>query len=307
MAVLDRSVFGKQLTLLFIFSSIGLGAFLATLMPFVDRELFGPNQLQSYVRPYLFIIIPNLFLTGAIFFGLAALTRRNLAGVYRECHPVDRVLDGKFDRQQFGPNGIRQVLLDPFGSQAIGLVTQYWTPAEQNAKQVAHHRSATLESCVVDFRGGNHLAGDCPAFQTELWRRAKRETVGRGPKLLGKPMAIPKSEYRNYGALHRLPGLTWLNFKETVKNVYFSVIVLAGVLFLILASTVMSSLYGTETYPITALVVELTGGSFSLFVLIIITFYSGEMVWRERDTNIHQLMDVLRRRTGYLWSPRYSP
>ena len=35
------------------------------------------------------------------------------------------------------------------------------------------------------------------------------------------------------------------------------------------------------------------GGSFSLFMLIIITLYAGELVWRERDARVDQLIDAL--------------
>ena len=98
---------------------------------------------------------------------------------------------------------------------------------------------------------------------------------------------------RDHRAIRLLPELTWLALRETVKNIYFLVIVLAGVLFTILASRTTGALYGTETYPVTASVVEIIGGSFGMFMLIIITFYAGELVWRERDAGADQLMDVL--------------
>src|SRR5207244_4040882 len=86
-----------------------------------------------------------------------------------------------------------------------------------------------------------------------------------------------------------LPGLAWLSLKETVKNVYFLVIMLAGVLLMISTSTAIGSMYGTMTYPVTYQVLEIVGGSFSLFMLIIITFSSGELIWRERDSGIDQI------------------
>ena len=50
---------------------------------------------------------------------------------------------------------------------------------------------------------------------------------------------------------------------------------------------------GTNTYPVTYQVLELAGGSFALFMLIMITFYSGELVWRERDIGVHEIVDAL--------------
>ena len=285
--------FGSFLTLLLIFSSIGIGFFLASLFPLIDQKLIGPNQLQSYLRPYAFTVIPNLLFTGAIFFGLAALTRKILpvytSGVvlligYLIANAMSRNLDQK------NVAG----LLDPFGMRAFSLVTEYWTPAEQNSLQVPltgmllWNRLLWLSIAFVVFsltawRFKSNYGGELKS----RWKIQKAEMP------LNQRLFVPKTEHRDFRSLYRLPGLTWLNFKETVKNVYFAVIVLAGVLFLILTSQTMSGRDGMGTYPVTALVAELSGGQFSLFILIIITFYSGELVWRERDTNIHQLMDVL--------------
>ena len=90
-----------------------------------------------------------------------------------------------------------------------------------------------------------------------------------------------------------LPRLVWLNFRETVKNVYFGVIALAGVLFCIATSTTAGSIFGTVTWPVTYQVLELVAGTFAIFMLVIITFYAGELMWRERETRLDQIHDAL--------------
>ena len=62
-----------------------------------------------------------------------------------------------------------------------------------------------------------------------------------------------------------LPRLTWLAFRETVKNIYFLVIVLAGVLFVVVAARMSEMMFGTATYPVTRAMIELGGGGFGLF------------------------------------------
>ena len=69
--------------LLVIFLSIGLGALLATLLPGMDAERLGPNRLSAYVWPYLYVLLPNALLIGSIFFVIAALTKKNVAGLRR--------------------------------------------------------------------------------------------------------------------------------------------------------------------------------------------------------------------------------
>ena len=51
--------------------------------------------------------------------------------------------------------------------------------------------------------------------------------------------------------------------------------------------------FTTPVYPVTWRMLELGGGGFAVFILAIVTFYSGELVWRERDAHLNQIMDAL--------------
>ncbi len=59
---------------------------------------------------------------------------------------------------------------------------------------------------------------------------------------------------------------------------------LAAVGFVLAMSGVLGDHLGTQTIPVTYAVIELLGNSFSIFVVIIIAFIAGEMVWREYYT-----------------------
>ncbi|HKX43967.1 MAG TPA: hypothetical protein VJO99_22600, partial [Burkholderiaceae bacterium] len=88
-----------------------------------------------------------------------------------------------------------------------------------------------------------------------------------------------------------LPHLAALYLRETVKNVYFGVLVLAGLLFMVFASTTVGDTFGTSTWPLTFQMTGLLNGTFAAFMLIIVTFYAGEMAWREREHRLDQIVD----------------
>ena len=48
-------------------------------------------------------------------------------------------------------------------------------------------------------------------------------------------------------------------------------------------STTAGSIFGTATWPVTYQMLELVSGTFGVFMLVIITFYAGELAWRERE------------------------
>ena len=96
--------------------------------------LIAPNS--NYLRPYFLLMLPNLLVTGTIFFFLPALTRRILpnyvAGIL--------LLIGYFAARDLGAGaepGMLASLVDPFGAQALTQQTRYWTIAEQNTRAIA--------------------------------------------------------------------------------------------------------------------------------------------------------------------------
>src|SRR5204863_7387576 len=61
------------------FLGAALGFALAAYMPWSPEGAAGPFRLSAYLVAYLVIAVPNLFVTGAIFFAVATATRSLLA------------------------------------------------------------------------------------------------------------------------------------------------------------------------------------------------------------------------------------
>jgi len=68
---------------------------------------------------------------------------------------------------------------------------------------------------------------------------------------------------------------------------------LAGFLFATISASGLLSPSEARTYPITHLMLLMAGAGFLIFAIAIIIFYSGELVWRERDAQLNQVMDAL--------------
>ncbi len=272
-------------TLTAIYSSMGLGMYAATWLPTLDRAKVGPNHAMAYVMPYLTSVIPNVLLMGAIFFSLAALTRRIYpvyvgSVVLLTGYLISGTLTQNLDTRWVG------ALADPFAMNALDRVTQYWTIAEKNGRLLG------LEGLLLWNRV--LWLGVAAAVAVFAWWKFRMQySTARGGRRRARPAAESASGLRAGPSMSPLLQLAWLDFVETVKNVYFLVILLCGLLFLVLAARTTDSIYGTPTYPVTHDMMMIAGGTFYLFVLILITFYAGELVWRERDARIHEITDSL--------------
>jgi ABC-2 type transport system permease protein len=287
---------GAYLTLAVVFSSIVLGAWLGIYIPGIEPDRLGPAAASMYLRPYLFTLLPNVFIFGALFFVLAALTRRMLpvyvASVvmmigYIVAPQLARDLDYK----------TLAALMDPFGTTALIRMTEYWTTAERNTRAIGFESVYLINRLTwsgfalavlllgywrfhfvgtLDSRAANRPEGETEQVLSSA-AVATRET----PDFAGRSMAL------------LLVRSVWLNLRESLKNVYFVVIALAGVLALFAGSLSLGSIYGTNTYPVTYQVLELINGTYPLFMLVVTTFYAGELIWREREARVAQMLDAM--------------
>src|SRR5690606_33465153 len=83
------------------------------------------------------------------------------------------------------------------------------------------------------------------------------------------------------------------SFRSVVGTMGFRLTAMGGVLVLLAMAPNIGSMYGTETFPVTGLVIEQMGGLFSLFMLIIITVYAAELIWQERESGMGDVVDAL--------------
>ena len=82
-----------------------------------------------------------------------------------------------------------------------------------------------------------------------------------------------------------------------MRSVAFPVILAFGVINMIGNSTALDQIFGTPVYPVTNLMIRILQGAF-LFVFIILTFYAGDLVWRDREQRFDEVSGAYRSRPG---------
>ena len=290
----------------FILTGWVAGMILALNLPSIDPARVGPFVLGNFVQPYVVLILPTLLFTAAIFFALPTLTRLILpnyvAGITLL---VGYLLAGALSQDL--DKGLLAALADPFGSQAFYQVTQYWSIVEQNTLTVPlggyllYNRLLWIGVAAIVFgvafwRFEFEHGGETLSWWARRRTRAESRTEQRSGPLPAIHSLVLPAATTSYSASTRwrqYVSETRTLFVGTVRNVYFVAIVCAGLIFLIGSASFLDLSFGTSVYPVTQRVVSALGGDFSLFFLIIITYYSGELVWRERDLGLAQITDSL--------------
>lgn len=288
---------GSFLIVLLVFSGMIWGLMLGAVMPWLDADKFLPFTFWHYLQPFLVWVIPNALISGALFFMGGTLSRRLLwvfvQGVLLlTLYIITGDIASELDNRNLS------ILLDPFGINAVNVFTQYWTVAERNSLTVP------LAGMVLANRV-LWLALGLGALGLTYWRftytltgtrsrqRRKARPAEAAPSLAPHwtlpPVTLTQGLRTN---LLRIAGLARIYFAEIVKSLPFIAITFFGMVMLFIGGWDFETLYGTDTFPTTYQVLDLLSG-FNVFFIILIVFYAGELVWRERDLRMNQIFDAL--------------
>jgi len=269
-----------------------VGAMVGALMPWLDPAKYGPFQLAAYWQPMLWGAFVNVFFAGCIFFAAYAFTRNALV-VYLGgivlflLYQIALVMTTQIKDEHLAS------LLDPFALSTRTIVTKYWTIAERNTLLVPLQGAFLQNRLLWSGIGLGLLALSFVAFRMsapasagkaaplEVGGDVRQATIRRSPQVFG----ASTSWWQWW-------QLTKVQFLNVVKARPFQALVLFGV-----ANILFGAYYRWQgdngNYPVTYDVLALVNNNFSLFYLIIITLYAGELVWREREVRLQQVFDVL--------------
>jgi ABC-type transport system involved in multi-copper enzyme maturation permease subunit len=312
-AYLGGRFLGSIAVQVLIFSSVGLGVWIGTHLPAIDPTRVGPQRLAAYLQPYYLLVLPNLILLTAIFFSLAALGKRMLP-VYAGSVIL---LIGYFVASQLSTSlteSTTSALADPLGGNAIERITRYWTPFQRNTQLIPFTGIVVLNRLLWLGVGAVMLAITYARFSfvyaAQGGKRKKQVVPEREENhASAAPRAVPIAHpvFSSSYSFWQFLSLTRIQFTETVRNVFFMVLMLAGWLFAIFSDININNPFATRTYPVTHQMVQQGTAGFFIFALAIITFYAGELVWRERDAGVSQIMDALPVQRWVLFASKLLP
>ncbi|MGB0261660.1 MAG: ABC transporter permease, partial [Henriciella sp.] len=278
------------------FASVPLAIMLGAIMPWLDPDLIGPFVLGHYAYGMFVFGVPNLMIAGMLMFSVANLTRSNML-TYVALVSLLIVYFVATEALQNPQYRNLMALADPFGFSTYAEATRYYTAGERNTLvpplegQLLANRLIWLGVAAALF-----------AFNVVIFRfrKAGLKLFGRKGAAATSPTAViehivlPRTAPSfSRGAILTLFGSrVWFEIKGVVFNVAFWVLLALGIFNTLGALVFTVSAYGTPNYPVTRIMVDLIVGAFSLVPLIVIIFYSSEVIWRERGLRFNEVIDA---------------
>ncbi len=266
----------------------------------MDPERFGPFELQSHINSFLTIVIPNAIFGGGILFTIAILTRSTLYSfISAMVLLVAYIVAGNL--MQDIENEKMAALLDPFGFRPFSLITKYWTVDDKNNLSVAFLHPGILWNRLLWMATGLTILvlGYFRFSFAERGRKRRKKKIASsdeadtyGVRLLG---ALPKVTPQTGLAitLAQFSRQLRANFLGMIKSVPFILLAFIGLMNTIPSMMYATAGYGTHNLPVTYTMIDIIRGSFYMFVVAILAYYSGALVWQERRAKVNDIYDAM--------------
>lgn len=286
------ALFLSTIPMLGVFIGVWLGSLLAPAFGWEDPERFGPIYWEAIVNNYLLFILPNMFFAGSIIFAMANRWKSTVISFVGAlgiimAYIISGTLSSDIENETLA------ALTDSFGIRTYSIQSKYYTPIEKNTLSPGFSGLILINRIIWSLVGTAVLL-------LSYWGFSFKEK--------NRKVKLPKSEEQQSNRNFALPSLhpifnrntEWQHFKSFFSTNFLSIVrsITFRVLFLFAAIILFSNLiggfesFGLKSYPVTYKLIDRINGSSSIFVMIILVFFSGELIWRDRDSKINEVIDA---------------
>lgn len=288
---------GSFTVLIFIFSALLFGMMLGNYLPWVESSTRLPFNFWHFLHPFLFLVIPTLFFSGAIFFVSGALSKKLLV-VYTQGIILVIAYILVMNLARGTDNLTLATLIDPFAFLSGSIIAQFWTVAERNSLLLAMEGLLLYNRVLWIAVGAVVLIIGHYAFRFQVVKGKKKHTTTvqesiedtvQDHNAIQLPSFTLQSNFSS--VLFQVGYHAWFHFKSMIKEVPFWAIVICGMAIIFANSINLGTVHGVESYPATQIIVEELLELSILFFFIIVVFYSGQIVWKERDAKLDAIYD----------------
>ena len=281
--------------------AVPVGMAIGSAMPWVDPETVGPQNLSYYAWNFALFAMPNILLTSALLFALATVMRSMMASYIGA---VLLVMGYLITISIAGQNiEYREMFarFEPLGNGALREATRYWTQTEMNSRLVDLTGLMLFNRLFAIGLGLAFLGFTMWRFSmTERApsKRRLRKLARREARDARVAAIVPAMDGGDVVARDARPSRL-VQFLARLRVEVRQVLTSPGLIVLGLFAVGNSaaglwlgqSTYGTTEHPTLAATISTIRDSFSAVLLMIAVFYGGELVWRERDRKLNEILD----------------
>lgn len=258
----------------------------------------GPFNPWHYLYAFCVLAIPNLFVLSALLFAVSTLTRKTLAAYAGAVliFVLFNLGNAAINTESMEPFVF---LVDLFGISTLNLTTRYWTPYELNT-QLAPLAGALLWNRLIWLAVGiAAMAWTLVRFnpyprspQTKA-NISKKNISSAAPARTVDERPIATQVHDRSTAWEQLFGRVVLEVRAVIRSIPFLVLLILGFVNAWALASLVDPVFGAPPLLLTRVAVGALGNGLTLPLLIVVAYYAGELVWRERQVRLDQIVDAM--------------
>ena len=285
---------GATLVAFLVLVAIAAGQLVGSFMWWLDPERLGPLRLSHYAYALFFFVLPSLLVMAAGFFGIATATRSMMASYVAAVALLAAYI--LTSNALSDPQWETLVAIaDPFGLSTFDLATKYWTATERNTQLPAIDGLLLVNRSLWFAVALGLFVIAYVRFRFET-RGSKIDATSARKAVAPAPAHVePVPLVHRFGpgtGVRQLLALARFDMAFVFRSPAFFVLLGIGVLNAFGGLWFATSILGTDVFPVTRIMAERLRGSFDLFPLLIAIYYAGELVWRDRQQRVHEIVDA---------------
>jgi ABC-type transport system involved in multi-copper enzyme maturation permease subunit len=263
----------------------------------VDPTRLGEFSWYSYVWSFMVFVAPNLLFISALLVLLAATTR-SMTMVYVGVlafiafWSIAGFLGGRAESTSLA------VLLDPFGVRVLSQATRYYTSADINSRlpelsgALLMNRVLWTGIAIAMFCATLVLFKPQRAGTGRNWLKRRAPETGAS-KAASVPLRRITPQFTRATAWMQLGRLMRTDTFGILRSLPFLVMLLLALANFFANYTIGGVRFDSTPYPLTRLMLEELAGGLNDMLALVLLFYSGELVWKDRQARIDGLADAL--------------
>ena len=284
---------GSFVVLIFIFFGLLFGLMIGSQMPWHKTEDMLVFNAITYIQSFVVIVLPTLFFGACTFFVTGMLSKKLLV-VYTQ----GVVMFVLFLLTKAITNDYLQGVMDPFSLTTLTQFSKDWSPIASN------DLSITLSGIILSNKlfwvglGGLIMIYGYHKFSFSTLNKKPKKSTKQLRKTEGnrevQDVKIPTvSIYHNFKAqCIQLYELSKFYTLSLLKETSFWAIAICGILIILINSVNLGTIFGVDSYPKTYFIIAELQEMSMFFFIIVLLFYSGELIWKERTIKQHVLNDA---------------
>ena len=296
------------------YAMLMLGVMIGHLFPSETQQM-GPFSIMDYVVPFLVFAIPNVFLIASLLMSLTWLTRSKLmiyvGGLFIY---ILYVMGSIFSNSPIfagaspaTPEAMSLMAkIDPFGLAAYFEQTRYWTVFQKNTQIVSmtgnvfFNRSLWIViSLMLLF----------VSFQLFSFRKIKEKSkklskTSKNDFKIDKKQLFPETEFHTIKHnLSIIKSFVKIDLALIFKGIPFVLIVilLTGLLTIEISDEIDGGRRMAESITTTGLMISTLMDRLPIILILILLFYSSELIWRSESAGISALEKVTPHQPGMIF------